>query len=72
VVIAIPVMHGQQIEAGGIELAAAFGTNGTIDTKRLGTIILIAVNLTAHLFDKCRRLSGTRENDGSGTIGFHR
>lgn len=49
-VIAIPVVHGQQIEIGHIELAAALGADCTMDAERFSAVVFIFFNVTPHLF----------------------
>ena len=61
VMIAVLVMDSQQVEAGRIKLAAAFGADRAMDLQRFSPVVGVIVHLAAHLFDKSRRLFGGRE-----------
>lgn len=70
--VTILVMYREQIQACSIKLTAALGANCTMDPERFRAVVLIAVSLTTHLFDKCRRLFGGREDYSSRASLFHR
>lgn len=69
--VAVLVMDREQVEACRVKFAAALGANSTMDLERFRTVVLIAVSLSAHLFDKCRRLFGGREDNGSRASLIH-
>jgi hypothetical protein len=66
VMIAVPVVDGQQVYAGGIELAAALGTDRAVDFERFRPVIAVIVNLAPHPLEDGGGLVGAGEFYGSG------
>ena len=66
VVVAVPVMDGQEIDVGLIELAAAFGADLTVDLQRFRPVVGVAVRFAAQPLEDGCSLIGAGKGDGSG------
>jgi hypothetical protein len=71
VVVAVTVMHGQQVDAGAIELAAALGANRAVDLQRFCAVVAVAVHLAPHPLYEGGGFCGAGEGHCPGASGFH-
>jgi hypothetical protein len=65
-VIPVPVMYCQQVEAGLIKLPAAFGADRSMDLERFCPVVAVTVNLSPHPREYGSGLIGAGECDCSG------
>ena len=55
--IAVPMVNGQEIQVAGIEFTAALGTDRTVDLDGLCSIVAVTVDSAAQFAQKSVRLS---------------
>ena len=70
VVVAVLVVHGEQVEIRRVELTCALGANPAVDFQRAGAITVLASARAAHQFLCARsRNSGPPMPLGTGQVG---